>query len=89
MPTKSRLVAKKHVLPRHQVVDKTRGTKSLFLVIVLLNNLSYLCNKSNRVDSSTREPMNLKFVNSSTHNLINSKQYVRFIILHNPQTRLA
>ena len=72
MSTKSRLVAKKHVLLEHQAADKTRGAKSLFLVIVPLNNLSYLCNKGNRVDSYIREPMNLKLVNSSTHQLIDS-----------------
>ena len=75
MSTKSRLVAKKHVLPRHQVADKTRGTKSLFLMIVPLNNWSYLCKKGNRVDSYIREPMNLKLVNLSTHKLINSPTY--------------
>ena len=72
MSTKSRLVAKKHVLLEHQAADKTRGAKSLFLVIVPLNNLSYLCKKGNRVDSYIREPMNLKLVNLSTHKLTNS-----------------
>ena len=72
MPTKRRFVAKKHVLLEHQAADKTRGTKSLFLVIVPLSNLSYLCKKGNRVDSYIREPMNLKLVNWSTHKLTNA-----------------